>query len=364
MSTAPLRLTRAQARRLAVRAQLLDGERPTDLLAVTGHLTYLPMDPTAAVAPSVDLVPWSRMGRAHWVGAAADALADRMLFQLQGTARSTDDLPLYLAEMAHRAEHDWRGGWVRDNATFRDDVLELLGEQGPLTSREVPDTSVRPWQSSGWTGHRNVSQMLELLCLYGDVAVAGRRGREKLWDLAERVYPDVEPVPYAESLAERAARRLHALGLSRARIPGVPGDADYVTMTGVEVEVEGAEGVWQADPQALDGLGAPFEPRTAILSPFDGLVTDRERLLQVFDFEYLLEMYKPAAKRRWGYFALPVLHGEAFVGKVDAKVDRRAGVLHVHAIHEDVPFAPEVTDAVTQELDLLARWLGLAEATV
>jgi uncharacterized protein YcaQ len=355
----PVSLTRAQARRVAVRAQLLDARRPDDLLAVVEHLTYVPMDPTAAVAPSADLVPWSRLGPAHWPGAVDDALADRMLFQLQGTVRSMEDLPLHLAEMARFPTEPWRRPWWDDNAPFRADVLTLLEERGPLTSREIPDTSVRPWRSTGWTGNRNVNQILEYLSLAGQVAIAGRRGRERLWDLAERVYPAVEAVPYEEAMAERAARRLRALGISRRRIAGVPGEEDHVALAGVPAEVEGADGAWVVDPEALDRLDEPFEPRTAVLSPFDGLVADRERLLQVFDWAYVLEMYKPAARRRWGYFTLPVLHGERFVAKLDVTADRRAGVLRVNAIHEDVPFGAAVSAAVTGELEAMARWLRL-----
>jgi uncharacterized protein YcaQ len=96
-----------------------------------------------------------------------------------------------------------------------------------------------------------------------------------------------------------------------------------------------------------------------LLSPFDRLVYDRVRAQELFDFEYTLEMYKPAAKRRWGYFALPILHHERLVGKADAIADRKASVLRVHAIHEDVKFTRAMTKAVQAELDDLATWLGL-----
>ena len=102
-----------------------------------------------------------------------------------------------------------------------------------------------------------------------------------------------------------------------------------------------------------------FEGRTALLSPFDRLVYDRARAEELFEFEYSLEMYKPAAKRRWGYFALPILHGDRLVGKLDATADRKAGVLRVHAIHEDVTFTRAIAKAVDAEIDDLAWWLGL-----
>jgi uncharacterized protein len=121
--------------------------------------------------------------------------------------------------------------------------------------------------------------------------------------------------------------------------------------------VEGTKGEWRVDPAAL---GDDFEGRTALLSPFDRLVYDRDRAQELFDFEYTLEMYKPAAKRRWGYFALPILHEDRLVGKLDATADRKASVLRVNAIHEDVKFTRATTRAVQAELDDLASWLGLS----
>ncbi len=120
--------------------------------------------------------------------------------------------------------------------------------------------------------------------------------------------------------------------------------------------VEGAKGEWRVDPAALD---KDFEGRTALLSPFDRLVHDRVRAQELFDFEYTLEMYKPKASRRWGYFALPILHDDCLIGKIDAAADRKASVLRVHAIHEDVRFTRTITKAVDAELADLAAWLGL-----
>ncbi|MFL5749781.1 MAG: DNA glycosylase AlkZ-like family protein, partial [Chloroflexota bacterium] len=124
----------------------------------------------------------------------------------------------------------------------------------------------------------------------------------------------------------------------------------------VEAEVEGTSGVWRVDPEAT---AQHFEGRTALLSPFDRLIHDRVRTLELFEFEYTLEMYKPAAKRRWGYFALPILHGDRLVGKLDATADRKASVLRVNAIHEDVSFSRAMTTAVQREIENLATWLEL-----
>ena len=130
----------------------------------------------------------------------------------------------------------------------------------------------------------------------------------------------------------------------------------HVGEAGEPAVVEGTEGEWRVDPAAL---GEDFEGRTALLSPFDRLVHARVGAEELFDFEYTLEMYKPAAKRRWGYYALPVLHQDRLVGKVDAKADREASVLRVHAIHEDVRFTRTIAKAVQVELEDLAAWLAL-----
>ena len=100
-------------------------------------------------------------------------------------------------------------------------------------------------------------------------------------------------------------------------------------------------------------------PRTALLSPLDRLVFDRARMAALFDFDYQLEMYKPAATRRFGYWALPVLHGDRLVGKVDCTTEPTEGVLRVDAVHEDDPWTREVRDAVHAEVDALAQWLGV-----
>jgi len=136
----------------------------------------------------------------------------------------------------------------------------------------------------------------------------------------------------------------------------MPMEPVHVGDAGEPAVVEGTKGEWRVDPAALD---QDFEGRTALLSPFDRLVHDRRRTEDLFEFEYVLEMYKPEAKRRWGYFALPILHEDRLVGKLDAKADRKASVLQVNAIHEDVKFTRATARAVQAEVDDLASWLGL-----
>src|SRR6266568_6253928 len=160
------RLTKADARRIAVRAQLLDAPRPTDLLAVVRQLTLLQIDPTAAVAPSADLVAWSRLGSSYRPGELKRALEhDRTLFELDAMVRPMSDLGLHLAGAADRPSYERTRAWLRDNDRFRRDILDLLSSSGQLSSREIPDTCVVPWPSSGWTNNRNLTVMLEILMM-------------------------------------------------------------------------------------------------------------------------------------------------------------------------------------------------------
>jgi uncharacterized protein YcaQ len=192
-----------------------------------------------------------------------------------------------------------------------------------------------PWASSGWTNNRNVTQMLEFMLARGEVAISGRVARERLWDLPERVYSSAVEIPSVEEAERiRNERRLAALGIARAQARAMPMEPSHVGEAGEPAVVEGVKGEWRVEPGYLSGC---FKGRTALLSPFDRLLHDR----------------------RWGYFALPILHGDRLVGKLDAIADRKASVLRVNAIHDDVCFSRAMTTAVRKEIDHLAAWLGL-----
>lgn len=344
-------LSREDARRIALRAQLLDADRPTGLFEVVRHLTAVQAEPTNAIAPSADLVLWSRLGAAYDPADLRDALDEQALIEHQGFVRPAEDLALFRAEMAVwpgtgdlKDWEVWRAGWVEANDACRRDVLELLRSDGPLPTSAIPDTCEVPWRSSGWNNDRNLQRLLAIMVERGEVVTVGREGREPLWDLAERVYPD-DPVPDVEEARRiRAERELAALGIVRKSSAGEP------------ARVDGVRGTWRVDPALLD---TTLTGRAALLSPLDGLVLDRKRLLDLFGFEYQLEMYKPVEKRRWGYYALPVLYGDRLVGKLDATADRAEGELIVHALHEDEPLTGDARDAVLAEVADLALWLGL-----
>jgi uncharacterized protein YcaQ len=356
-------LSRTDARRIAVRAQLLTKERPTDLLETVRRLSVVQLEPTSAIAPSADLVLWSRLGSSYAPQELRDALNEQRLIELRGTVRPIEDIALYRAEMAEWPGtgelRDWQAyqrDWVKTNNACRRDILDRLRSDGPLPMRDLPDTCVKPWSSSGWNNNRNVTILLDLLVQRGEVAVAGRDERGRMWDLASRIYPDDPVIPLAEALRLRDERRLSALGIARSRGPECPVEPLDVGEAGEPAVIEGVRGSWRVDPALL---AQPFAGRAALLSPFDRLLHDRKRMSDVFEFDYKLEMYKPAAQRQWGYYALPILYGDRLVGKLDARADREAGELRVTAVHRDVEFSKEMTAAVDREIEDLARWLDL-----
>ena len=351
-------LGRDEARRIAVRAQGLSAEPVGDMLAVIRRLNFLQIDPTAAIAPNADLVLWSRLGETYDTASLTEAHeVTHEVFEYRATLRPTADLDLYRAAMDAAPKYAVAREWLAANDGFKRDVVARITAEGPLQSKQIPDTSQVPWPSTGWTNNRNVTQMLEILTATGDLAIVARVGRQRVWDLASRSYPPRETTyTLEEATAILDENRLRALGIVSAKAPDSPVETGRVGSAGEEATIDGIPGKWRVDPAALD---QPFTGRTALLSPFDRLVHDRHRLAMLWDYEYLLEMYKPEAARRWGFFALPILHDDRLVGKLDARAERKTGELVVRAIHEDETFTRAVKVGVQGELESLAAWLGL-----
>jgi uncharacterized protein YcaQ len=354
-------LTVEQARRIAVRAQALEAKRPGGVLDAIDRLTFVKVDPVSAVAPSADVVLWSRLGEAYDPAEVTARLeVDRTLFELDLMVRPMDDLRLFRPMMRRWPKHERTRNWIEANDAFRRDIVVRLSGSGPLPATEIPDTAAVPWSSTGWTNDRNVTIMLECLMMRGDIAMSARRDGQRLWDLAERVYPEVPELEASDAYVQRNERRLASLGILRERkAGGSPAEPIDTRGIGEPARVEGLRGTWRVDPGALEHVDEPLAGRTALLSPLDRLVFDRKRLEELFGYEYVLEMYKPRDQRRWGYWAMPILHGDRLIGKVDATADRAAGMLRVDAIHEDEPFTRDLVEAVFEELDSLAGWLGL-----
>lgn len=353
----PHRLTRDQARRIIVRAQLLDADRPGDVVEVAEQLGYIKIDPTATIAPCEHTVLWSRIGWSYEPGQLQKAVEiDRLLFEFDGAFRPMSLLPLMLPAMRRWPQRENSRQWLEANAAFRKDVLARLRADGPLFASDIPDTAQVDRPPDGWYGKNQVPHMLDFLSRQGEVAIVGREGRHRKWDLAERVYPrdlpEYEPDEAEQLLQER---RLQAAGIAKHKSPWTRNG-----MAGEPATVEGSPWKFRVDPDALAALDDEDEGgRVAFLNPYDSLLFDRPRLGEVFEFEYVLEQFKPKPQRIYGYFAHPILMGDRFVGMLDAEVDKANEVLRVNAVHEFLPFEPEESDMVRAEIAELGDWLGM-----
>lgn len=350
------RLTRDQARRIAVQAQLLDADRPDDVVGIAEQLGAIKIDPTATIAPTEHTILWSRIGSAYDGGQLAKAVeSDRLLFEFDGAFRPVSLLPLMLPAMRRWPRRESSRQWLEANDRFRTDVLARLRAEGPLLASEIPDTADVARPPDGWSGSNQVVHMLDFLQRQGEVAVAGRNGRHRRWDLAERVYPSDLP-EFDDDEAERLLneRRLQAAGIAKQRSPWTP-----VGEAGEPATIDGMRQKWRVDPEALAALEKDEGGRAAFLSPYDGMLFDRPRLREIFEFDYVLEQFKPKPQRKYGYFAHPILLGDRFVGMLDAEIDPEHDELRVTAVHEFEPFDEDEHEAVHAEIADLGRWLGV-----
>ncbi len=350
-------LTLDQARRIAVRAQLLDADRPGDVVGVAEQLGAIKIDPTATIAPAEQTILWSRIGSSFESVQLSKAVeSDRLLFEFDGAFRPISLLPLMLPAMREWPKQPKTREWLDANRAFRADVLARLRAEGPLLASQIPDTAEVTRAPDGWYGSNQVPIMLEFLQRQGEVAVVGREGRARRWDLAERVYPQNLPV-YALDEAERLLneRRLQAAGIAKQKSPWTP-----VGEAGEPAVVEGSTRKYRVDPEALAALNNDDDGgRVAFLSPYDGMLFDRPRLEELFEFTYVLEQFKPKPQRVYGFFAHPILMGDRFVGMLDAEVNRAEETLTVNAVHEFLPFEAEEDEMVRAEIADLGEWLGV-----
>jgi uncharacterized protein len=351
-----LELTRDQARRIAVRAQLLEATRPTDVIEVAEQLGAIKIDPTATIAPAEHTILWSRMGSGFETFQLTKAVeSDRLLFEFDGAFRPVSLLPLMLPAMRLWPRRASTREWLEANDRFRTDVLARLRAEGPLLASDIPDTAEVARAPDGWYGPNQVGHMLEFLQQQGEVAVVGREGRHRRWDVAERVYPQDLP-EYDLDTAERMLheRRLQAAGIARQRSRWTP-----VGEAGEPATIEGSTRKYRVHADALAALDEEDDGRVAFLNPYDGMLFDRPRLREIFDFDYVLEQFKPKPQRVYGYFAHPILMGDRFVGMLEAEVDRKQETLTVAAVHEFFPFEPEEDEMVRAEISDLAEWLAV-----
>jgi uncharacterized protein YcaQ len=332
----------AEARRIALRSQLLDGSA-TSVLETVRHLGFLQLDPIATVAPAQHLVLWSRLGT--YDVAELDRLLweEQALFEWDALIWPIEALPVVRGLMrrwrtsTHYKSERWVRDFVTENREFRRYVLRELERRGPLPSRELEDRSLGEREERRWYGTRNVGLMLTSLHLRGEVAVAGRFGGQRLWDRSERVLPATDVLPLREAELAVEERRFRALGVRLTR-----------------------DG-WAVHPDATDGA---IPDRVTFLSPFDRLIHDRDRAEALFGFFYRLEMFVPKAKREYGYYVLPILRGTELIGRIEPVFDRRTRVLAVKGAWAERSAPADAGPSIRSALDDLATWLGAESVAV
>ncbi|MEM7536135.1 MAG: crosslink repair DNA glycosylase YcaQ family protein [Chloroflexota bacterium] len=403
-----IQITPTIARRLAISAQKLSGPYPNlmvrDKLSKTKmqramkevlqQIRCLQLDPIRAVERTQYLVLWSRLG--NYDREVLHELVygkERFLFEYWAHAASlvlTEDYPIhqYLMRGYGQNGSSWSqkvAKWVADNQEFKQYVLREIEERGALLTQDFEDRSTVPWSSGGWSSGRSVGYMLDYLWTSGELMVAQRDGLKRWWDLTERVLPaaaalQAHPLEPVQVTYQAAQYSLKSLGVARQRdITKHFTEGRYPELKEVwptllaeekvlPIEIEGWDaertGEWFIHADMLPSLksvqGRKWKPRTTLLSPFDHLIRDRDRTELMWDFYYRIEIYVPKAKRQYGYYVLPILHGDRLIGRIDPRMDRKKNVLTVNNVYfeEWVERDDQIDHAVKETIEGLGLFLG------
>jgi uncharacterized protein YcaQ len=380
----------------------LAGPQPTadieGIKNILEDIRCLQIDPIRAVERTQYLVLWSRLGNYDMEDLHRLIYEEKYLFEYWAHAASlvrTADYPLFRTKMNHYmdqfdGEKAWQiryRSWMEENSHLEATILDELARKGPMSSDQFEDESVREWTSSGWSNGRTVNRMLDFLWSQGKIMVAHRSGLKRFWDLSQRCLPEWMPKESLdkEQMTYRAAQiALQALGVGRPRhikdhftrneyhdlkevVKQLVDDGCFVPLL-IEPEVVGDEAHWPGqwyvhvnDLPLLDSIEqGDWQPRTTLLSPFDNLICNRDRTEAMWDFYYRIEIYVPKDKRQFGYYVLPILHGERLIGRISPKMDRKKRILNVEAVYaeEAAPMTAEVGRAVQGSIENLAEFLG------
>lgn len=340
----------------------------TDVRSIIRQMHVLQIDTIHIIARSPYLVLWSRLGDydPRWLD---ELLAETALFEYWSHAACflpIEDYPLYRSLMVNKLswnEKRW-GAWLTTNAKLVDGLLTHIRENGPVRSSDFERTD---GQQSGWWNWKEEKVALEGLWTRGDLMVAKRHNFQRIYDLRERVVPDWDDAhaPDVDTIYETyVLNTVKALGVTKATWV-----ADYfrmykkIALPTLEklaksgqlqtVEVEGWKTPGYIHPDNLKQVEAAAAgqipvSKTTFLSPFDPLVWDRERASDLFNFDYKIEVYTPAPKRKYGYFTLPILYKNKLIGRLDPKAHRKEGLFEVKAVHLEPGVV--VDDAMVAEI--------------
>ena len=392
-----IEITPTQARRLAVTKQRLAGPRPDPtpdgIVELVRYLGCLQIDPIRAVERTQYLVLWSRLGQFDSEHLQTALWKEKRLFEYWAHAASivlTENFDIHRSQMAaaHTGESKWDvhvREWLGEHLELREQVLTSLAKNPPMTSDQLRDHTPAAGPrgpATAWSTGDDVRWMLSYLWAGGKVVVARREGLRRYWTLIDRwlhEWMDREPIPKAEAVSRAAQISLKALGVGtqthirnhfvRGHYDGVEEtmrdlvEEGLVVRAKIEDDAEPWRGDWYVhrdDVPLLENLDHDWSPRTVLLSPFDNLICDRARTLAMWGFDFTIEIYVPKSRRKYGYYVMPILHGDRLVGRLDPKMDRKTGTLVVNAVYaeEDAKSDPEIGEATARTVEDLGQFLG------
>lgn len=382
------------ARNVMLAAQHLDRlqNQPAtkaDVLETIRRMCLLQIDTISVVARSPYLVLWSRLGdyQPKWLD---ELLTEGALFEYWAHAMCflpIEDYALYRRRMLDAMNDKvwpfkWAMKWSREHPKVMKKVRTHLQKNGAVRSAEFENESHVP---GGWWNWKEEKDALEIMLLTGEVMIARRQNFQRVYDLRERILPnwDDAALPTSKELHNTLAlRAVRALGIAFPswvpnyfNVPkkGIPNRLETLAQEGLlqRVEVKGFDGSAYVHPDQFHlieaAISGDLEPTlTTLLSPFDPLVSDRNRALELFDFDYRIECYTPAAKRRYGYFTLPILQRGKIIGRLDPKAYRAQGIFEVKALHMEpgVRVTKRLIADLAAAIHRLADWHGTPDIVI
>ncbi len=395
-----LSFTEKQARRLFIFKQHLTGNNVNgdfrDAVKIIMRDTgYIQWDPVTVVAPSHMISLWSRIGQFQWSELEHLMWNSREVF-LHWTPIAflvlTEDYPVYYSLMKEYPESlgsSWRNHIARaqdfldSHGSLRREVVERL-RNGPSDTKQFRDLGKRGKSADGWSSGNEVSTLLYHLHMKGEVMVSAHSGNQNIWSLTEDFLPDwaeKDHLQVDEFERRTAVRGLKALGIA----PEFDINRYYVrgryrnlskTIKALEedseifpVKIEGMEKgkthyIHEDDLQYLDKLDSiDWDSNISLISPFDNIVTIRERTKRVFNFDYILEQFLPKEKRKYGTYVLPILWKDQLVGRLDAKLDKAKGVLNINSVYAEPGHEKdyEIPANLMPKLEEFSRFIGSVE---
>jgi uncharacterized protein YcaQ len=375
------------ARRFIITKQHLDTAPRPAMLDVIRDLGCLQLDPISKVLQPHWLILWSRLGQYDRAELEKLRWEDRALFEYWAHAASivlTEDYPIHAAYMRQQGNGESARAWLdeHDLHEFRTHTLNRMREEGQLQARDFEDNGNTAEQFSGWTSNRSIHRLLHFLWTAGEIAVSERKGTGRKWDLAENFLPEWTPreeIDTYEASYRSMQRAVKSLGITNGRkqINLAFTRSRYWHFNKVlkqlqdegkliPINITGWARDWFMHSDDLPILEkveqGDWQPKTTLLSPFDPLICDRDRTEFIWDFFYRIEIYVPKDKRQYGYYVLPILHGDQLIGRMDMAYEKKAKTLNVLSTYAEAN-APDAVGEIRGAVQSLAQFLGAKDIT-